>query len=57
MEIYLYTAFDYVIRNNIMSLPNPWKTLWIKYNLDSMLNNLYEDLEISALDNQVASIN
>jgi hypothetical protein len=35
-----------------MSIPNPWKTLWIRYNMDQMLQNLYEDLENVAVERQ-----
>ena len=56
-EIYLYMAFYYILRNNVMSIPNPWKILWMKYNMNSVFTNLYEDNEIKANKNKAPSIN
>jgi hypothetical protein len=42
LEIWLYGLGLYFMRCTAMSVPDPWKVLWMKYNMDSMLNSVYE---------------
>ena len=42
MEIWIYVLGMYFARCTVLITPNPWKFLWIKYDMDSMLSNLYE---------------
>lgn len=42
MEVWVYTIAIYVMRCSVMIAPNPWKTLWENYNMDSMLGSVYE---------------
>lgn len=42
LEIWLYTLGIYMFRASVMVVPNPWKSLWRKYNIDAMLSSVYE---------------
>lgn len=48
MEMWIYTLGMYFARCTVLVTPNPWKLLWIKYDMDSMLGNLYELEETNA---------
>jgi hypothetical protein len=56
LEIWLYILGMYMFRASVMITPNPWKTLWKKYNLDSMLNSVYELEENTAHERRQGSL-
>jgi len=50
LEVWLYTLGLYFLRATVMITPNPWKQMWEKYNMDSMMASMYEIEENLALD-------
>lgn len=42
LEVWIYVIGMYFARCTVLITPNPWKLLYIKYDLESMQNNLYE---------------
>eukprot|EP00360_Condylostoma_magnum_P000558 CAMPEP_0168315044 /NCGR_PEP_ID=MMETSP0210-20121227/9980_1 /TAXON_ID=40633 /ORGANISM="Condylostoma magnum, Strain COL2" /LENGTH=41 /DNA_ID= /DNA_START= /DNA_END= /DNA_ORIENTATION= len=40
----------------MMMAPNPWKTLWMKYNMDACLHSLYELEEDRAYEFKASSV-
>lgn len=55
-EVYLYMAFYYILNNNAFSINNPWKKLFMSYNMDQMWSNLYEDMELASIEAKKPSI-
>jgi len=56
MEVWIYTLGMYFARCTVLITPNPWKLLWIKYDMDSMLSNLYELEETRAEEKRKSPI-
>jgi len=50
LEVWLYVLAIYMMRCTAMIAPNPWKVLWKKYNMDSMMNSVYELEENNAFE-------
>ena len=50
LEVWLYTLGLYFLRATVMITPNPWKQMWEKYNMDSMMASMYEVEENLALE-------
>lgn len=48
LELWIYALGIYMLRSKAFVTPNPWKILWIKYNLDAMMNSVYEREEENA---------
>ena len=56
MEMWIYCLGMYFARCTVLVTPNPWKLLWIKYDMDSMLSNLYELEETQAEEKRKSPI-
>jgi hypothetical protein len=54
LEVWLYTLGLYFLRATVMITPNPWKQMWSKYNIDSMINSVYEVMEDDAYEQMKA---
>jgi len=50
LEVWLYTLGLYLLRATVMITPNPWKQMWEKYNMDSMMGSMYEIEENLAIE-------
>lgn len=55
IEVWLYALGIYLVRTTMMIAPNPWKTLWMKYNMDACLQSLYELEEDRAYEFKASS--
>ena len=55
-ELWIYCFFYYFMKTTGMIIPNPWKELWQSYNLDQMLESVYEVEENLALERRKPSI-
>mmetsp|Transcript_13436 Transcript_13436/g.25313 ORF Transcript_13436/g.25313 Transcript_13436/m.25313 type:complete len:371 (+) Transcript_13436:1665-2777(+) len=56
LEIWLYTLGIYMFRASVMIVPNPWKSLWRKYNIDAIYNSVYENEENIANERRQPSL-
>ena len=55
-ELWIYCFYYYFVQSTGMVVPNPWKSLWKAYNIDSMLDSVYESEENLALETRKPSI-
>jgi len=56
LELWVYTLSMYILRCSMIVIPNPWKMLWIKYNMEQICNSVYEIEENLASERKKPSI-
>ncbi|OMJ69054.1 hypothetical protein SteCoe_33323 [Stentor coeruleus] len=55
-EMWVYCFFYYFMQSTAMVFPAPWKQLWKSYNLDSILESVFENEENLALETRKPSL-
>ena len=55
-ELWIYTFFYYWMKSTAMVVPNPWKGMYEDYNMDSLVESIYESEEIRAMEARKDSI-
>lgn len=55
-ELWIYCFYYYFLKSTGMVVPNPWKELWKTYNMDSLMNSIYEVNENLAIKDRAPSI-
>ncbi|CAG9325886.1 unnamed protein product [Blepharisma stoltei] len=56
LEIWLYTLAIYFMRGTAMIVPNPWKHIWMEYNMNQMISATWENEENGAFEKKKESV-